>query len=293
MLKSKKILISAAVIILLLSISAFAAAPRLLNFQGRLLNKDTGDPIAGAQSVIFELYDAAPLGSGTKVWDQTISNVECDSEGIFSVVLGGGAISLDTVNFDQPLWMQITYDSQIFDPRQKLTATPYAIHAINGVPVGTILPFGGSGAPDGYLLCDGQAVSRTVVYGDLFSVIDITYGSGDGSTTFNVPDLRGIFPRGAGTSGQLSDAMSAPFSATLGTYQNDQLQGHHHLIQDNEGTQFYRKGAVLNRQGLIYEGHEPGGLFRARGFVTGSNGVVRGGNSTRPANLALNFIIKY
>lgn len=55
---------------------------------------------------------------------------------------------------------------------------------------GTVLPFAGSTAPDGWLLCYGQAVSRTT-YAVLFAVIGTTYGIGDGSTTFNVPDLRG------------------------------------------------------------------------------------------------------
>ena len=55
------------------------------------------------------------------------------------------------------------------------------------VPTGTILPFGGTTAPNGYLLCDGTAVSRTT-YADLFAVIGTAYGIGDGSTTFNVPN---------------------------------------------------------------------------------------------------------
>lgn len=57
------------------------------------------------------------------------------------------------------------------------------------VPAGTILPFGGSKAPTGYLLCDGAAVSRTT-YSALFTVIGITYGAGDGSTTFNLPNAK-------------------------------------------------------------------------------------------------------
>ena len=58
------------------------------------------------------------------------------------------------------------------------------------VPIGTVLEFAGSTAPLNYLMCNGQAVSRTT-YSELFSVIGTTYGSGDGSTTFNVPDRRG------------------------------------------------------------------------------------------------------
>ena len=57
-----------------------------------------------------------------------------------------------------------------------------------GVKVGVIEAFGGQVAPDGYLLCDGGAVSRTL-YSDLFAVIGTTYGAGDGSTTFNLPNI--------------------------------------------------------------------------------------------------------
>lgn len=64
---------------------------------------------------------------------------------------------------------------------------------------GMIFPYAGSSAPTGFLLCDGSAVSRTT-YADLFALISTTYGSGDGSTTFNVPNLKGRFPLGyAGT----------------------------------------------------------------------------------------------
>lgn len=64
------------------------------------------------------------------------------------------------------------------------------------LPSGIIIPFAGASAPGGWLLCAGQAVNR-VTYGILFAAIGTTYGTGDGSTTFNVPDLRGRVPFGA------------------------------------------------------------------------------------------------
>lgn len=67
-------------------------------------------------------------------------------------------------------------------------------------PIGTILAFGGSNVPTGWHLCDGTALSRTT-YKDLFSIIGTNFGVGDGSTTFNLPDLQGEFLRGAGTNG--------------------------------------------------------------------------------------------
>ena len=66
---------------------------------------------------------------------------------------------------------------------------------VNRSEVGAIKPWTKTTAPDGYLLCDGSAVSRTT-YADLFGVISTTYGAGDGSTTFNVPQLQGKMPQG-------------------------------------------------------------------------------------------------
>lgn len=65
------------------------------------------------------------------------------------------------------------------------------------IPVGSIIPYGNSVVPETYLLCNGQAVSRTD-YPELFAIIGTSFGSGDGSTTFNVPDYRDKFVLGAG-----------------------------------------------------------------------------------------------
>jgi microcystin-dependent protein len=60
---------------------------------------------------------------------------------------------------------------------------------IEGIPTATIVPWSDSAVPSGFLECDGAAVSRST-YADLFAIIGTTYGSGNGSTTFNVPDLQ-------------------------------------------------------------------------------------------------------
>ncbi len=73
----------------------------------------------------------------------------------------------------------------------------------SGVPTGAILAFSAATAPAGYLLCDGAAVSRTT-YAALFTLIGASYGAGDGSTTFNLPDLRGRPPVGLGTLSDVS-----------------------------------------------------------------------------------------
>lgn len=72
----------------------------------------------------------------------------------------------------------------------------------DSVPVGSIQAYGGISAPDNWLICDGSAVSRTE-YAELFQAIGITYGVGDGSTTFNLPDLRGKVAIGQSTAYEL------------------------------------------------------------------------------------------
>ena len=81
------------------------------------------------------------------------------------------------------------------------------------IPAGTIVGFGGSSIPSGYLACNDQAVSRTT-YARLFAAISTSYGTGDGSSTFNVPDLRDRAPLGVGTNTSLGDTSSGGIGAS-------------------------------------------------------------------------------
>lgn len=109
---------------------------------------------------------------------------------------------------------------------------------------GTVLPFAGETAPNGWLLCYGQAVSRTA-YPTLFATIGTTFGAGDGSTTFNLPDLRGRVPAGKDNMGgtpanRLTTAGSGVDGPTLGaaggsqahTLTTAQMPAHAHTATD-------------------------------------------------------------
>lgn len=138
---------------------------------------------------------------------------------------------------------------------------------------GVIKMFGGSSAPTGYLMCNGDAVNRTT-YADLFAVIGTSFGSGDGSTTFNVPDMRGRAPIGVGTgTGLTARAMGATVGAETHTLTEAEMPAHTHSLG-------------VNAAG---SGIESGGEFG-----TGSSGSTGGGgahNNMQPS-LAVNFIIK-
>ena len=91
------------------------------------------------------------------------------------------------------------------------------IGAVGFVPVGVVVPFAGSTSPAGWLLCFGQAVSRTT-YAGLFATISTTYGSGDGSTTFTLPDLRGRVVAGEDDmGGTAASRLTAAGSGITGT----------------------------------------------------------------------------
>lgn len=94
-------------------------------------------------------------------------------------------------------------------------------------PVGVILPYGGSSAPSGWLLCNGSAVSRTT-YANLFAVIGTSFGAGNGSTTFNLPDMREAVPKGAGLTGKTVGAHVDSDGLAVGEFIDDRAQTHTH-----------------------------------------------------------------
>lgn len=136
-------------------------------------------------------------------------------------------------------------------------------------------------SPSHSLYCDGSAVSRTT-YADLFAKIGTTYGAGDGSTTFNVPDLRGEFIRG------WDDGRGADPSRVFGSTQ----KGTH--VAGDDGT-----GAVNNLSPNDIANTEvdpPDGLSRSYAIVSATEGSSAGTNvwgQVRPRNVALKPFIRF
>jgi|WetSurMetagenome_2_1015567.scaffolds.fasta_scaffold01141_17 microcystin-dependent protein len=125
--------------------------------------------------------------------------------GNYRIFTGSGSISIATTTpltydvWDGSIGNGITFltwpSLPAGDPTNTLHAAPKGYVDNLVVPVGGIIPFGGGTAPTHFKLCDGAAISRGT-YTTLYSVIGTTYGTGDGSTTFNVPNLKGRIPVG-------------------------------------------------------------------------------------------------
>ncbi len=171
----------------------------------------------------------------------------------------------------------------------------------NAVPPGNVQYTARTTAPSGWLYCNGSAVSRTT-YDRLFSAIGTTFGAGDGSTTFNLPDLRDEFIRGANQGGGRDVAVSESDSLAAHTHTGDTASagshnhgGGHYINTTNPD--FYRYG-LTGATGLRPDGGSGSNTGEPLTSTAGSHTHSfttdsTGGSETRPQNVALLPIIKF
>lgn len=125
--------------------------------------------------------------------------------------------------------------------------------AVSGdtLPIGAIMPFGSDTIPDNWLLCNGQAVSRTT-YQELFNTIGITYGTGDGFTTFNLPDLQGKIPVGKDENDTDFDTLGNTGGEKEHTLTINEMPSHSHMLQ----LRSYESASGTGQWHATYNGNE-------------------------------------
>ena len=214
------------------------------------------------------------------------SNSYYSAEGARSIILKANGTTLFTINTTNA-----TATIPIVLPADPTTALQASTkqYVDTVMPSGMIMPFAGTSAPTSWLACNGAAISRST-YATLYNAIGTTWGVGDGSTTFNVPDLRGTFLRGTGTNGTYGTAVGQ----AVGTYAADTYLNHSHGISDPGHS--HTVGAFAS------PGLSPGGTTYNTGSGTTNSGTsttgisvntsTTGGTETKPKNYGVLYIIK-
>ena len=230
-------------------------------------------------------YSAPVVGGSENTWGTTLNQNWADLSTFLGSLDSAELAVLDGITAttaELNLLDGVTATTAEINLLDGVTATTAEINYVSGVTSaiqtqidgiaptlpGTVIQFAGSSAPSGYLKADGSAISRTA-YAALFAAIGTTHGSGDGSTTFNLPDLRGEFVRG------WDDGRGVDSGRGFGSAQSDEFKSHNHTLTAKSFTT------------------GPGAGWRD---VTTSNATnatsFTGGSETRPRNIALLYCIK-
>jgi microcystin-dependent protein len=230
------------------------------------------------------IYD---LGSTSKRWNDIWCSGDITAENLNTV---GLSVYADVSNnaytyfwdFSSSTWRTFGWDNaaDTFIVEDGAGVQREILHSGNftsygATPVGAAAPFFGGTVHSGYIKANGAAISR-VSYATLFAEIGETYGVGNGTTTFNVPDSRGEFLRG------WDDARGIDSGRALGSWQADELKAHTHPLQIG-----WTVPAVGWR--MVWTQGQTNGVETQTNPNTGS----AGGTETRPRNLAVQYLIKY
>lgn len=239
-----------------LPLSAGGIAPSRTDFNA--LFKLVGDSIFYAMTGGIASYNAAydyPVGALVKY-----NNV------LYEAIQANGPDSTVAAPTDSTYWSQIPTYADLYDL----------------MPTGVVLPFGGSTVPNGWLLANGAAVSRSGK-ARLFSVYGTTFGAGDGSTTFNLPDLRDRYIIGVNTNAlgtqiaeQLPNITGSIFNPvnTSGAFNTTPAP--------MEGKYYNNSGNITDRVSQ----------YKVNFDASRSNSIYVGNGKVYPLSIALNFIIK-
>ncbi|MFV1850554.1 MAG: phage tail protein [Thalassospira sp.] len=199
---------------------------------------------------------------------------------------GNNAVECEILNVIQGagIWPDCDDKTQLFQAIEILIAGGGSGGGvIAGSEIGAVSAFAMPTPPEGWLVCDGAAISRTD-YADLFAAIGTVWGAGDEISTFNLPDLRGEFVRG------FDAGRGVDVDRVFGSCQLDQMQGHIHSF--NVAANFPNTGFSVQglRDGDAVQETTVDNVGVAK--TDGVNGIPRVGQETRPRNIAMTYAIK-
>jgi microcystin-dependent protein len=319
--------------------------PAQITYQGTL--KQRGVPANGIIQMEFQIIN---LDNSITYWNSQPINVPV-TQGLFSQLLN----PQNTLNPQNPLdwenttpYIQVTINPTTqpvtLAPAEPITTTMFSLVAatvvdasvstqkiadgavtqqklaasIGIVPAGTIVAYGGINDPPGWLICDGREVNRTT-FASMFSAVGVAFGSGNGTTTFNIPDFRGRFLRGQNQStGRDPDSSTRTTMSSggnpgdaIGSVQSQQIIAHAHTINDpghnhnlpvGEGQFGLIRRSVAGEPNTVDSadatdsGNQPDLSTTPSSIIPNSTTGITinsfGGSETRPINAYVNWIIR-
>jgi hypothetical protein len=168
-----------AAVVLLCAGVALSGVPRKINYQGRLVDGTSGEPLEGSYSVTFGIYDQEE--GGTELWSET-QPVDVDSNGVFTTLLG--SVSPIGIDFEGDLWLEIVVGTETLSPRRELVSVPYAFRSLEADRAGASDSLGGK--PADAFVEEGEvgAVTSAMIVGGAGSGLDADMVDGLHSDAF-------------------------------------------------------------------------------------------------------------
>ena len=262
-------------------------------------------PMVDEKDIIFHQFDGTEVA---RVKDDGTFNVVASKLAIDGTAITTTAAELNLLDGDTSVGSSITVadaDGVVVNDGGTMKSVPASDFRTYIMPAGSVIPYAGASAPTGFLLCDGSNVSRTT-YATLFAVIGTTYGAGDGSSTFALPDLRGRVVAGQDDMGgasadRLTDQTGGLNGDTLGdtggsethTLTTAQLASHTHSFSDTDtitAMTFLNDGLGVNRGGSG-QSSSSNSISVSISGTTGSTGGGSAHNNVQPT-IILNYIIR-
>lgn len=225
-----------------------------------------------------------------------VGNIRSEEVSIFNNVVIDGTLSSLIVSGDARIAGILTVGTGSITINGNTDIISGAISVTDNIggfltnPPGTLIFHCGSTAPPGYLKANGATISRSA-YNNLFSALGTTFGAGDGSTTFTLPDMRGEFPRG------WDDGRGVDSGRAFGAAQAEMINQHKHWISSMAVDDRNITGTGTNTQeyGLVSDAgsYSADDANKTTGRFTRNDPGFGSNNETRPRNIALLACIKY
>jgi len=261
----------------------------------------SNNTVVVADSTVSAGFKWATVGTSS-IADDAVSAAKLATSSVTETKLGSGAVTADKLGTSAVTTTKINDGAVTTAKIADANVTAAKLASGVAVPTGMVSPYAGSTSPTGYVICDGTAYLRTdPLYAALFAVIGTTYGAGNGTTTFNVPNLKGRVPTGLDSSQSEFNVLGETGGAKTHTLVSSEMPSHSHSMPHDHAYEI--RGTVGTFSNNATDLYIQGGSAVSSTFgssraplsqtptTTDTTGSGQAHNNLQPY-IALNYIIK-